>query len=58
MSKASLAEVLHHVGYPEDKVSELLGQLEDPVDFDRDAEVLDQYRVDRGILTDRMGGSP
>jgi hypothetical protein len=58
MSKASVAEVLHHVGFPEDKVNELLAQLADPVDFDRDAAILDRYGVDRGILMDRMGGSP
>jgi hypothetical protein len=58
MPKATVAEVLRHVGYPADQVNELLDQLADPVDFERDAPVLDRYGVDRNHLTDRMGGSP
>jgi hypothetical protein len=58
MSKASVAEVLRHAGYSPEAVREMLELLADPVDFDRDAEILARYRVDRNYLTDRMGGSP
>jgi hypothetical protein len=58
MSKAETARILHRAGYPAEVVRELLDQLEDPVDFDRDDAVLARYQVDREHLTDLMGGSP
>jgi hypothetical protein len=33
-------------------------QLPDPVDFDRDAAVLDEHGFNRTRLTDMLGGSP
>jgi ribosomal protein S18 len=58
MSHPAFVEVLRHVGYPAGQIDELMAQLADPVDFDRDAEILDRYLVDRSRLTDRIGGSP
>jgi len=58
ISKAEFARVLERVGYPAEVIDEITAQLEDPIDADRDAQVLERYGVTRGRLMDLMGGSP
>ena len=55
---AELAQVLERAGLPPDVIDEVLGQLPDPVDFRRDAAVLDRYGLSRTRVTDLLGGSP
>lgn len=58
MSKAEAARVLRRVGIPEERVDQLLGELPDPIDFDRDSPILVQHGITRDRLNDLMGGSP
>lgn len=58
MPKDELTRVLERAGVPHDLLKEALDQLPDPVDFDRDAAVLDRYGFTRTRVTDMMGGSP
>ena len=58
MPKAELAQVLERAGLPPDVIDEVLGELPDPVDFRRDAAVLDRYGLSRTRVTDLLGGSP
>jgi hypothetical protein len=50
--------VLRRAGYPPEVVKELIAQLPDPVDVDRDAAILARYGVTRGRLMELMGASP
>jgi hypothetical protein len=58
MPKDELTRVLERADVPHDRIKEVLDQLPDPVDFDRDAAVLDRYGFTRTRLTDMIGGSP
>jgi hypothetical protein len=58
MPKDELTRVLKRAGVPHALLKEALDQLPDPVDFDRDAAVLDRYGFTRTRVTDMMGGSP
>jgi hypothetical protein len=58
MPKDELTRVLERAGVPHAVLKEALDQLPDPVDFDRDAAVLDRYGLTRTRVTDMMGGSP
>ena len=57
-SHEEVSQVLHRAGYAADFISEVLGQLPDPVDLRRDQEILARYGLSEEQLTDRMGGSP
>jgi len=50
--------VLRRTGVPQETIKALDAVLDDPVDVDRDANLLASYGITRGHLTDRMGGSP
>jgi hypothetical protein len=39
-------------------IKEILGQLPDPMDFDKKADVLHKYGFARDQLVSRMGGNP
>lgn len=52
------ARVLRRAGYPPEVIEELVAQLGNPVDVDRDESVLVRYGVTRGRLMDLMGASP
>jgi hypothetical protein len=39
-------------------ISEVLSQLPDPFDLQRDQQILARYGLDPERLTDRMGGNP
>jgi hypothetical protein len=46
------------VGYAEDFISDALSQLPDPIDLQRDQEILASYGLSRERLMDRLGSSP
>jgi hypothetical protein len=56
--KADVLEVLRRAGVPEETIRALDAALDDPVDVQRDANLLARHGVTLGLLTDRMGGSP
>jgi hypothetical protein len=58
ISHADLLGALRRVGYPMATIEEIAAQLSDPIDLDRDADILARYGVTRGHLTDLMGASP
>jgi hypothetical protein len=49
---------LRRAGYSDEFISEVLGQLPDPIDLQRDQEILARYGLDTERLMDRMGGNP
>jgi hypothetical protein len=52
------ARFLRREGYSDEVISELLSQLPDPIDLERDQEILGRYGVNAERLMDLMGGSP
>jgi hypothetical protein len=57
-SHKQAARFLRRAGYPDEFISEVLGQLPDPIDLQRDQEILARYGLDPERLTEVMGGSP
>ena len=57
-SHEEVAQVLRRAGYAEPFISEVLDQLPDPIDLDRDQATLARYNLTTERLMDRMGGSP
>jgi hypothetical protein len=57
-SHAELTRVLRRAGYSDEFIRELLRQLPDPVDLQRDQGVLARYGLSPERLMDRLGGSP
>jgi hypothetical protein len=57
-SHEEAARFLRHAGYPDEFISEVLGQLPDPIDLQRDQEILARYGLDPERLMEVMGGSP
>jgi hypothetical protein len=57
-SQEEVARVLHRAGYSDEFITELLDQLPDPIDLERDQQVLARYGLSSERLMDRMGGSP
>jgi hypothetical protein len=51
-------QVLRRAGYSDEFISEVLSQLPDPFDLQRDRRILDRYGLNTERLMDRMGGSP
>jgi hypothetical protein len=58
MPKSEVERMLLRAGLSHDLVQDLLKDLPDPVDLDRDAAVMDRHGITRTQLTDMMGGSP
>jgi hypothetical protein len=58
VSHAEASRVLRRVGYPPEVIKEILAQLADPIDPNRDSKVLERYGVTREHLMGRMGASP
>jgi hypothetical protein len=58
LSHAEAAQILRRAGYSQERINEMLRQLPDPIDTERDGDALLRFGVSRGILMDRMGGSP
>jgi hypothetical protein len=57
-SRKEATRVLRRVGYPEAFISDVLGQLPDPIDLQRDQQTLARYGLSGERLMDRLGGSP
>ena len=55
--KAEVLAVLRRAGVPEQTIKELDAALDDPVDVDREANLLARYGLTLDRLVDRMGGS-
>jgi hypothetical protein len=52
------ARVLGRAGYSCEFISEVLSQLADPIDLERDQQILLRYDLSREHLMDRLGASP
>jgi hypothetical protein len=50
--------VLRRAGYSDEFIREVLDQLPDPVDLQRDQLILAHYGLSPDRLMDRLGGSP
>ena len=50
--------MLRRAGYSEEFISEVLAQLPDPIDLQRDQQILGRYGLTPERLMDRMGGGP
>jgi hypothetical protein len=57
-SHDEVARVLHRAGYTEDFIRELLSELPDPVELERDEPIFARYGLGAERLMDRLGGSP
>lgn len=57
-SHETATQVLHRAGYSDDFIHEVLSQLPDPIDLQRDEPILARYGISTGRLMERMGGSP
>jgi hypothetical protein len=57
-SHEEAARLLRHAGYSDEFISEVLSQLPDPIDLQRDQQILARYGLSPERLMDRMGGSP
>jgi hypothetical protein len=57
-SHEEVARVMRRAGYSDEVISEVLGQLADPIDLERDQDILIRYGLSSERLMDRLGGSP
>lgn len=58
LPKAEVTRLLRAVGFPPERIGEILRPLPDPVDYVRDGEYLLKHGVTRDQLISAMGGSP
>jgi hypothetical protein len=58
ITHAEFARRLRRFGYPPEVIDEIAAQLEDPIDVERDSQILDRYNLTRGRLMEIMGASP
>jgi len=56
-SRQWLVDTLRHLGFPQE-ADEALRVLPDEFDREQLLEFADRHGIDRGMVTDRMGGSP
>jgi hypothetical protein len=57
-SHEEVERVLRRAGYSDEFIRDVLSQLPDPVDLQRDDHVLSRYGLSKEQLMDRMGGNP
>jgi hypothetical protein len=57
-SHEEATRVLRRAGYSDEFIQDLLSQLPDPIDLQRDQQILARYGISPERLMDRMGGSP
>jgi hypothetical protein len=57
-SYEEFARALRRAGCSDEFISEVLSQLPDPIDLQRDQQILARYGLSPERLMDRMGGSP
>ena len=58
ISHAELTRVLRRAGYSQQQIEDLLRELPDPVDTERDRGELFKHGITVGSLMNRMSGSP
>lgn len=58
ITQADAKQVLRRAGYSMESIEEVLGDLPDPIDTERDLAALAERGVTGDSLIDRMGGSP
>jgi hypothetical protein len=58
LTQAEARRVLRRVGYTDEFINEVLRELSDPIDLDREQVVLESHGLTRESLLDRMGDSP
>jgi hypothetical protein len=58
ISHADATQVLRRAGYSQERIQELLRDLPDPIDPERDSVALVKRGMSAGELMDRMGASP
>jgi hypothetical protein len=49
---------MRRAGYTDEFIREVLSELPDPIDVERDEHILARYGLNSDRLRDRMGGSP
>ena len=57
-SHEEFARALHRARYSDEFISDALSQLPDPIDLERDQQILARYGLSPERLMDRMGGCP
>jgi hypothetical protein len=57
-SHEDAARILRRAGYSDEFIREVLSQLPDPIDLQRDQQILARYGLSASRLMDRMGSSP
>jgi hypothetical protein len=57
-SHEEAARVLRRAGYSDEFISQVLSELPDPIDLQRDHQILERHGLSSERLVDRMGGSP
>jgi hypothetical protein len=57
-SHAEAEDVLRRAGYRQELIEDVLRDVPDPIDPDRDAESFFRHGLTFDALVDRMGGSP
>lgn len=58
VSHAVARQVMRRMGYPQERIDEVLRQFPDPIDSERDAETLAKCGMDVESFMDRMGTGP
>jgi hypothetical protein len=58
VSHADAEQMLRRAGYTQERIEEVLRDIPDPIDTERDGEALFRFGISAGSLMDRMGGSP
>jgi hypothetical protein len=57
-SHEEFARVLRRTGYSDEFIREVLSQLPDPIELQRDQQILARYGLSTERLMDRLGGGP
>ena len=57
-SHEEFMRTLRRAGYSAEFIRDVLSQLPDPIDLQRDQQILARYGLSPERLIDRMGGSP
>ena len=57
-SHEEFARALRRAGYADEFISDILTQLPDPIDLQRDEQILLRFGLSPERLMDRLGGSP
>ena len=57
-SHEEAARILRRAGYSDEFISEVLSQVHDPIDLQRDQQILAGYGLNPERMMDRMGAGP